>query len=577
MAGGKAGWATRLARWLASWQIILVLAVVAVTPFVLGYIGLARYVPHQPVSAGYGDSWDDILYYDLQLYTLSSAPAASRGPFPVWLGIARFLAPAGTLLAGFAALILLAKQFRQYTVEHPRDHAIVIGDDSIALTLARNLREGEGKHVVLVTTSDDTLARARLHDMVTVRGHPGDRATLRAAGVAWASELWACTCQGTVNAGIALRAGDEVHEPVKQPLVAYAMVRDAELSVALRAHHIGMGGDSWRGFFAVEDIAARRLLDKHPLALADGSPVHVVISGFGRFGQAVLREVAHRRQALPGSSGPVSVAIRRATMENVAKVIDAFPVIRLNCEITYNDDLELPVVGEPMVYVCLDSDDDALSEGLAMARPLVGQGGHVVVCMREYDPFAGVLAARSGLFDDVMGRLSMFGVIQEACVPADIRADFTEQLARSIHSAKVAMGSARGFTPATDPEMLPWESLPEDLRQLNFAQAADIGAKLEAIGAIVVPQSAAAPAFAFADQEIENLARLQHEWWMRERLDAGWRYGPYRDDQRRFHPELQSWDYLGEADKDKERDAVRTLSETLRDAGYQILRVPQNP
>ena len=128
------------------------------------------------------------------------------------------------------------------------------------------------------------------------------------------------------------------------------------------------------------------------------------------------------------------------------------------------------------------------------------------------DPFAGVLAARSGLFDDVMGRLSMFGVIQEACVPADIRADFTEQLARSIHSAKVAMGSARGFTPATDPEMLPWESLPEDLRQLNFAQAADIGAKLEAIGAIVVPQSAAAPAFAFADQEIENLARLQHEW-----------------------------------------------------------------
>ena len=200
MAGGRAG----LTRRLAFWPIILVLAVAAVTPFVLGYIGLAQYVPHQPALAGYGDSWDDILYYDLQLYTLSAAPAGGRGPFPIWLEIARFLAPAGTLLAAFAALMVLAKQFRHY-IDHPRGHAIVIGDDFIALTLARNLSEAEGRQVVFVSISDDTLAKVRWSDMLTVRGDPNNWGTLRAAGVAWASELWACTGEGTMNAAIALR------------------------------------------------------------------------------------------------------------------------------------------------------------------------------------------------------------------------------------------------------------------------------------------------------------------------------------------------------------------------------------
>lgn len=219
----------------------------------------------------------------------------------------------------------------------------------------------------------------------------------------------------------------------------------------------------------------------------------MVISGFGYLGQAVLREVAHRHQALPGRP-PADVVIRHASKGQVAKLADAFPAIRANCSITYAELPEFSAVGEHTVYVCLDADDDALSEGLAMAHSLVSRRGHVVVCMRESSPFAGVLAARSGLIDDVMGKLSVFGVIEEACVPSNIRDDFTEQLARSIHSAYVAMEAAHGRTPATNPSMVPWESLPEDLRQANIAQAAGIGDKMEAIGAIIVPECAGAPA-----------------------------------------------------------------------------------
>ena len=93
----------------------------------------------------------------------------------------------------------------------------------------------------------------------------------------------------------------------------------------------------------------------------------------------------------------------------------------------------------------------------------------------------------------------------------------------------------------------------------------------------MVPESAPAPTFAFTGQETENLAQLEHQRWMREKVATGWRYGQSRDDERKIHPDLQSWDYLSEADKDKDRNAIRTLPATLRNAGYQILRLPPNP
>jgi RyR domain-containing protein/TrkA family protein len=580
---GAGWWSTVIALVYAPFARFLGVLAVAIFALIIGGIGLDQYLtgPHAP--AGFGHSFWDIVFYDLQLPVLSSAPTQGPGPYPVLLGIARILAPVSTFLAAVGTLfLLLGEQWRRVQVAAARYHAIVVGDGPVALKLAGNLHAEKRKlvllspKVVLVSSDDETLTRGRQAKLVGYRGDPSDPVTLRAARVVRATELYACTSQGTVNAAIALRARDEVPASRKQPLRGYAQVRDAELGVALRARRIGVGGDPRLrlDFFTVEDIAARRLFGKHPLTSAGDGPVQVVISGFGYLGQAVLIEVAHQQQALPGRP-PADVVIRHASEEQVMKLADAFPAIRDNCSITYAEPPAFPAVGEYTVYVCLDADDDdALSEGLAMAHSLVSRRGHVVVCMRESSPFAGVLAARSGLIDDVMGKLSVFGVIEEACVPSNIRDDFTEQLARSIHGAYVAMEAADGNTPATNPSMVPWESLPEDLRRANIDQAADIGYKMEAIGAIIVPQSAGAPEFQFTDEEVERLAEQEHERWMRDRLSQGWRYGQPRDDERKIHPDLQPWAALSEADKDKDRNAIRTLPGTLHDAGFQILRLP---
>jgi voltage-gated potassium channel Kch len=560
-----------LARFLA----VVAFALIAL---VLGGIGLHQYLtgPHPP--KGYGRGFWDIVYYDLQLPVFSSAPAEGAGPYPVTLGVARILAPLGAFLAAIGTLfLLLGEQWRRFLVAIARGHAIVAGDGPVGLEFVRNLRL-EKRTVVVVSSSADTLAQARRGGALTVQGDPADQGTLKAAGMARAESLYACTSQSTANGDIAVLTW-QIPLTAKRALCAFVLVPNAELGAELQARRIGMSANPsvQMVFFAIEDIAARRLFDsdKYPLTPAGGSPARVVIVGFGPLGQAVLRETARRQLALRSGS-KAEVVIRNATEADVAAVTAAFPVISDACSVAYGEEAELPSAGEYTAFVCLDNEEEALREGLRMARLLADGCGRVVICVSGSSPFVKALVSRTGLLEDLGGRFSVFTVIPEACVPERIeRVD--EQLARSIHEAYVAQAKARGETEQTNPSMVPWERLPANLRQANLAQAADIGNKLGAIGAVVIPESAAVPAFAFTDREVEFLSQLEHERWMRERTDTGWTYGLTRDDRRKVHPDLKDWADLSEADKDKDRNAVRTLPATLHRAGYQILRLPPEP
>ena len=85
---------------LRRWLVVVGIAAVAL---ILGYLGLDEYLSHHPASP-YSRGRLDILFRDLQLFVLNSGPAEGAGPFPVTLGIARFLAPATTAVATVEAL-----------------------------------------------------------------------------------------------------------------------------------------------------------------------------------------------------------------------------------------------------------------------------------------------------------------------------------------------------------------------------------------------------------------------------------------------------------------------------------------
>jgi hypothetical protein len=293
----------------------------------------------------------------------------------------------------------------------------------------------------------------------------------------------------------------------------------------------------------------------------------VVIVGFGRLGHAVLREIARRQ--LPGRNPLLSVQIRGASQAAISDFLKVFPVVGRSCSVTGDGNRpQRPARDEPtLILICLPDNDDALIAGLDAVHSLNARSDRVVICMSDPSPF-GSPYRREGSLDDVAGLLPVCDCIAEACVPGSLRQDLTDQLARAIHQAYVNSRLARGDSPQLNKSMRPWEELPEDLRRSNLAQAADIGVKCDAIGCAVIPESASAPDFAFTAGEIQRLAQMEHQRWVKERQEQGFVHGPNRQDK---HP---TWWTGGTSPKPPRTrtDAIRELPAILRQRDSQILR-----
>ena len=155
-----------------------------------------------------------------------------------------------------------------------------------------------------------------------------------------------------------------------------------------------------------------------------------------------------------------------------------------------------------------------------------------------------------------------------------------EILARAIHDDYVRRQKLAGATPVTNPSMVAWDDLPEDLKESNRYQADHIEVKLAAIGCGLQSLSDwKAVSFERLPEDvkevfdIERLARMEHERWCEERLRQGWSYAPGEKDlKKKTSPHLVPWEKLSEEIREYDRDTVRGLPSFLAQAGFQIYR-----
>jgi uncharacterized membrane protein len=154
----------------------------------------------------------------------------------------------------------------------------------------------------------------------------------------------------------------------------------------------------------------------------------------------------------------------------------------------------------------------------------------------------------------------------------------TEHLAQSIHDADIRVGRAADVQAANDPGEVPgstaslrqWEELPPELKESTRAQARHIGEMLAAIGCLMVPTFDPALTFAFDGEEVQRLARLEHERWMRREVAAGFVCEPAP--QGRTVPDLVAWEELSDQARAKRIQAARGIPAMLAGVGFQVLR-----
>jgi hypothetical protein len=154
----------------------------------------------------------------------------------------------------------------------------------------------------------------------------------------------------------------------------------------------------------------------------------------------------------------------------------------------------------------------------------------------------------------------------------------TEHLAPAIHDAYIHAVCAASLDAATGKgavsgsglSLRPWDELPEKLKESNRAQARQIGEKLAVIGCLMIPAFDPALTFAFADEEVQLLARLEHERWVAEQMARARLPGSGPQDP--SHPDLVPWEELSDEARAKNVQAVRSIPDLLASVGFQVLR-----
>ena len=539
------------------WPILL-----APCALILGYVGYRS-------VGGVGMSRSDALFSSLQLFGLEGSPPPQGTPLA--LNVARFLAPT---VVTFAAVITIVTVLRDQVqrallATFARGHVVLVGltHDSSLLT-ASLVRTGQR---VVVVEADRTNARipgARAAGGTVLVGDGTQEVILRRAQAPKARHVVVSTGDDSRNLEVAecMRrlALDEgrgtrttVHVEVSDPVLW------TELG---RLHVARLGNGPSLEFFNVVDRTAQALLDEAERAMGPAIFGDVVLEGEG---DLAVRALVHlvRRAALVGKRPRIQVS------ESVRlKVAELHRWLDRGADLTDERTDTVDGSDELTVLVCVtDSDAAALASALVHSKSRSARGIFVSVDGQQNDAL-----------------LNLVGVSERIhLVPANIKA-MTDQflvqsgpelMARVRHEEYVARQRELGVTLEENSSMVPWEELPESLKESNRRFAESVGEVIESLAGWLVPlrDLDAPPHPVFAAGEIfERLATDEHDRWMGALTADGWTYSPApKDPEQKTHPLLVTWAELPEHEKEKDRDAIRAIPRMLARVGFAIELPPE--
>ena len=573
---------TRLVRFGLSWWRAVrwpLLGFATLLTFAFGVVGFRDYFDGRNVDK----SPLDLVYLSLQLFTLESGSVPEANP-PWQLEVARLAAPTVSAVAVLAAVaVAFQDQLREWRLRRERGHVVVCGlGDSGARLVAGLLEAGHGVVGIDVDESNPAATSLRRQGAVTIFGDARHRAILERVRLDRAAYLVSTIGADDTNADVVLAASELVSRRRGSALVCLARVRDPDLCALLRAEELAAPSrpGSRLDFFNTDELGARLLLRAYPPFLSDefGDSPNVMVVGLNRLGQSVVVELARQWRARPNADGnpvvvtvldPQAVTTLNRLRSHYPHLDHAAKLVALETEIEPLDSGVLDGTSASAAYVCIDDDSASLQAAFAVHDRL-NNPKPLVVAELDHARSLGRLIDGPSQVD----RIRSFNVVDQTMAPSLLLGGTYEILARAIHDQYLANEQRRGSTTATNPSMVPWEQLPEGLKESNRDQAAHIGTKLAAIGKAIAPLTDwDAGEVVFAPDEVELMAKMEHERFVEDRLRSGWTPGP-KDVEAKTTPFLIPWDELSEDVKDKDREAVRGMPSFLSRAGYEIVSSP---
>lgn len=555
----------------------------------LGYTGFARYA----VGNGLAQTPWDLFYLTLQLIPMNSG--ALPGSLNWQLNVARYLIP---LLTAFTALQAFAALFQQQAnlvrLRVIQGHLVICGLSHKGLLLTHGFRN-RGDQVVVIEKDENSplLEQCRMCGAIVLVGDAADRDTLSKAGVSRAKAVIAVCENDGINAEIALAAREIVQARTGNPLTCIVHIVDPQIYSLFREREIEMeAGANFRlELFNIYSRGAQLLLQDllffNTVEQADNR--HLVVIGLGMMGENLVVNAArlwHENHKKAHQSLCITVVDRQA-LRKTDSLIARYPRVQQYCELI---PCELDIQSAEFqrghflsgsqkladidcFCVCLDDDSLSLYTGLALLQLTRSYEMPILVRATEITGLAKFLNEGHKSHTNFK-RLQIFGLLERTCTPDLLLGGTHEILAQSIHEEYVLRQRRLIADISLADSMLPWETLPEQLKESNRCQADRIGSKLKSIGCRIAPITDwEAASFQFTSEEIEWMAQMEHESWMTQLISEGWKYAAgVKNPAKKTHPDLLPWSELPESEKVKNRTAVQEIPRFLARAGFQIER-----
>ena len=581
----KKGWRKTLKQWWQNYQWwVMLLGVIGV--FILGYIGFSNIGRKLPPI--------DILYRIFQLFVLSFDTNIKPD---LVLEIARWLAPA---IAAYTAAKALAVIFReQFQLTKIRllwkGHIIICGLGNKGLLLSLKLKNYGYKVVAIeLDEENDNIKECRDNGIIVLIGNATATDYLNKARVNRAKYLFSVCGQDDINAEIAVQARNSISDKKRKPLTCIVHIVDPQLCRLLKEQEFELEKkDAFRmEFINLFDQAAQSIIDDEKLSPlknkrdSQSLGLHLLIVGVGNMGESLVVQTAKRWMNLPEK---VDEKIKITIIDKIAErkknfIYHRYPNLEKVCQIiplemdiestnfedghflfTDNGECKLDII-----YVCIDNNSFALSSALTLYHKLRKHNIPIVVRMSRDTGLTKLLKADSYR----LGMIKGFGFLDSVLNPELLHIGTHEILSRNIHEEYIRERLREGETLRINPFLVPWDKLPENIKESNRRQADHIGYKLHAIGCYIIPMyDWKAEPVEFTPDEIELMAKIEHNLWMEERLKEGWKYsaGP-RNPKKKTSPFLLSWSQLPEEEREKDRDTVRKIPTYLSKADFKIYR-----
>jgi len=339
-------------------------------------------------------------------------------------------------------------------------------------------------------------------------------------------------------------------------------------------------------FFNILDIGVRTLLKQYPPYNDLHTDPHILVVGLGDVGENLIVQIArkwrstHKELVEPGKrlcitlidkdaeSKKVSMCLRYPQLENICEFVALQSDVRSSefyqCKLL----LESRDCDITSVYICLNEDYPGLPVALMLRKLLRGENNHIIVQTSQDSGMVTLL--EGGGFKNI----HVFGLLDRACGPELVLRGIREVLAHAIHEEYLTHQKKTAQDFSKNPSNVPWEELPEGLKESNRLQADHIGVKLKAIDCSIAPLTDwDAIYFEFSTEEIELMAEMEHERWIEERLSDRWKFGSTKDLEGKISPYLVPWNQLSDEIKEYDRVFIRKLPAFLYESGFQIYRL----